>query len=352
MKCKVTYNSTVCDDGERITSADVSFSEKLLKNVRLTFSISGNKIIALNVQRGRKHVHVKFPSISYLSMLSFDRNKFVNSIVYPDIVINNDGGLLESIHVRFKRDPFVEKFNHYIMQDENRLFSYYEYEPINKPDTKLPLVVFLHGSGERGNMNELPLIGSDIPKTLLNYVEKNEEAVIVVPQTIWSTKMEGWFRPEYEQLLLKMIKGLISNQNIDPQRIYLTGLSNGGSEVWHLITQHPGLFAAAIPCSGYIYNPGKDFHGGQGKGRYMEPMEEELRKILEIPIWTFHEEDDPIVNVAGTHAIVDGIKKLGGVKIKATFYSPRTNPVNPHASWEIAYNNPDLLPWMFSQRKK
>lgn len=353
MKCKVTYKSTVCDDGERITNADVTFSEKLLNDIQLTFLVGENEVAKCTIQRGKEHAQVDFPQIPALSMLSFDKDKFVNNIVYPNIVVKVDNGVpLDSTDVKFERDSFIKKFKHCIVQGENRLFSYYEYEPINQTNNKLPLVIFLHGSGERGNMNKLPLLGSDIPKTLLNYVEKNEEAIIVVPQTTWSPRMEGWFRPEYERLLLKMIERFIAEKNVDSQRIYLTGLSNGGSEVWHLIVQHPNIFAAAVPCSGYIYNPEKTFHGGQGSGRYMKPTENEIRQVLTLPIWTFHEEDDPVVNVAGTHAIVDGIRKLGGTNIKATFYAPGTNKINPHASWEKAYNNQELLPWLFSQRRK
>ncbi|MDO7806408.1 PHB depolymerase family esterase [Lactiplantibacillus pentosus] len=223
---------------------------------------------------------------------------------------------------------------------------------INNNDTKSPLVIFLHGSGERGFNNNMPLLANDIPKKVYNYIKKMGAGVLVVPQTTWSADMTGWFRSEFQEGLMQLINKIIVEYSINRNRVYLIGLSNGASASWYLAQKYPDLFTAVIPCSGYVYNEGKKFLGEKGQGRYMEPTDEEAKKLLNVPIWAFHAEDDPTVNVLGTKLIVEKIKKFEGNNVKETIYPEGVVVPNPHASWSLAFKENNVLDWLFSQDKE
>lgn len=111
-------------------------------------------------------------------------------------------GVDSKINVSFKKDSFINDFKKDILQTSDIQLSYSLYSKGDKKN-KRPLVIFLHRSGERGLMNDLPLLGNDVPKTIHDYVNKNDDAVILVPQATWAPELNGWFRLEFRQALLK-----------------------------------------------------------------------------------------------------------------------------------------------------
>lgn len=349
MEIRVVYNREVIDDGDFITSADIKASE-LLKTEDIVFLVEGEKLdFVANIEKGNR-IHVNFKKNNRLSTLRFNADKFVNELVLPEIIMSV-AGVDSKINVSFKKDSFINDFKKDILQTSDIQLSYSLYSKGDKKN-KRPLVIFLHRSGERGLMNDLPLLGNDVPKTIHDYVNKNDDAVILVPQATWAPELNGWFRLEFRQALLKLIKYVKESENIDSKRVYLTGLSNGASATWHLVEKYPDIFAAAIPCSGYIFNEGKEFKGEQGKGRYMLPTKEEVKNLINMPIWAFHGEDDPVVNVKGTLENKKEIEAMGGKRLKVTIYPKGKLKTNPHASWSLAYNNSELLPWLFKQHKE
>ena len=113
---------------------------------------------------------------------------------------------------------------------------------------------------------------------------------------------------------------------IDPDRVYLTGLSMGGFGSWMLAMEHPGRFAAAVPICG----------GGDPR---------DVARIKDLPIWVFHGGKDPTVPLARSEAMVDALRKIGG-RVKLTVY-----PDAGHDSWTATYENEDLYAWLLQQRR-
>ena len=183
-----------------------------------------------------------------------------------------------------------------------------------------PLILFLHGMGERGNDLELVKIHG-IPKIVKT--QKDFPFIAVSPQCpteyVWRDKK---MLQAVESLILKIIK----NYRIDKTRVYVTGLSMGGYGTWALAARRPDLFAAAVPICG----------GG-------DPATVNVLKNL--PIWVFHGGLDKVVLPEESENMVRALEKAGG-KVRYTLY-----PEAYHDSWIETYDNPALYDWMLSKRK-
>ena len=183
-----------------------------------------------------------------------------------------------------------------------------------------PLILFLHGMGERGNDLELVKIHG-IPKIVKT--QKDFPFIAVSPQCpteyVWRDKK---MLQAVESLILKIIK----NYRIDKTRVYVTGLSMGGYGTWALAARRPELFAAAVPICG----------GG-------DPATVNVLKNL--PIWVFHGGLDKVVLPEESEKMVRALEKDGG-KVRYTLY-----PEAYHDSWTETYDNPALYDWMLSKRK-
>jgi predicted peptidase len=184
------------------------------------------------------------------------------------------------------------------------------------PGKKWPLMIFLHGAGERGeDVNKVKFHGP--PKVVEQ--KKDFPFVLVSPQC-----PEGkWWEPEEVLALLEEVQ---SKYKTDPDRVYLTGLSMGGFGTWETATQYPERFAAIAPiCGG-----GRPFMA---------------RRLKNIPAWVFHGEKDNVVPIKRSEEMVDALKAAGG-DVKFTRY-----PEAGHDSWTESYNNPALFEW-FLQHKR
>ena len=185
-------------------------------------------------------------------------------------------------------------------------------------EKKWPLMLFLHGAGERGaDINVVKKWGP--PKRAEN--EKDFPFVLISPQCPSGTY---WNIDHLNQL----VDATIENLNIDRSRVYLTGLSMGGYGSWSLAAKYPKKFAAVAPICG----------GG-------DPSMAE--KLVDIPIWAFHGGEDRVVPLKRSQEMVDAVKKLGGDKIKLTVYEGVD-----HNSWTETYANPKLYEWFLSHRRK
>ena len=183
-----------------------------------------------------------------------------------------------------------------------------------------PLILFLHGMGERGNDLELVKIHG-IPKIVKT--QKDFPFIAVSPQCpteyVWRDKK---MLQAVESLVLK----IINSYRIDKTRVYVTGLSMGGYGTWALAARRPDLFAAAVPICG----------GG-------DPATVNVLKNL--PIWVFHGGLDKVVLPEESEKMVRALEKAGG-KVRYTLY-----PEAYHDSWTETYDNPALYDWMLSKRK-
>ena len=236
--------------------------------------------------------------------------------------------------------------------------NYCLYEPtnLNKSSDKVPLVLFLHGAGERGSDNQ-----AQLKNAILKVVNKNNtssnwmNSVIIAPQcpllgtnsmdindykwvdTLWS---KGNYVqenvPENERLnaVANLVNQYATYDYIDEDRVYVVGLSMGGFGTWDIISRYPNMFAAAVPICG----------GG--------PIDK-INVLKDIPIYTFHGTADSSVPYSGTQEMYNAIIGAGGEKI--TFY---TFSGKGHGIWNDAITfggsgtqYPALEDWLFSQSK-
>jgi len=190
----------------------------------------------------------------------------------------------------------------------------------NAKKTTWPLILFLHGMGERGDDLELVKIHG-IPKIVKT--QEDFPFIAISPQCpieyVWTDKK---MLQALESLVLKIIK----NYRIDKTRVYVTGLSMGGYGTWALAVRRPDLFAAAVPICG----------GG-------DPATVNVLKNL--PIWVFHGGLDKVVLAEESEKMVRALEKAGG-KVRYTLY-----PEAYHDSWTETYDNSALYDWMLSNRK-
>lgn len=201
--------------------------------------------------------------------------------------------------------------------------NYLLYTPKNySKDTKFPLLMFLHGSGERGENIELVKL-QGIPKLISQ--GKDFPFIVVSPQCPPNT----WWTELTEDLNL-LIEDISSSYSVDTNRIYLTGLSMGGYEVWKLASEHPEKFAAIIPICG---------------GPWNVCFDENIPNLKEIAVWAFHGAKDDVVPIEGTEAIINDLRALGN-NAKFTVY-----PEAGHDSWTATYENPEVYEWLLNQSK-
>ena len=231
----------------------------------------------------------------------------------------------------FKKQVFVDDSSNYL--------NYRLLEPSNFSRTKnYPLVIFLHGAGERGNDNEAQLIhGSYL------FLDKSNRqkfpAFVVFPQcpeeNSWAN-LNDWKGPDIKMLeetgdQMKLVFGLLDmlkeNLPIDETRIYLSGLSMGGYGTLDAIMRRPDEFAAALPICG----------GGDTS---------KAASISHIPTWIFHGAIDSVVPVELSRRMYKAIKEADG-NVKYSEYEGVD-----HNSWDNAFAEEDYLSWMFSQRKE
>ncbi len=182
-----------------------------------------------------------------------------------------------------------------------------------------PLVIFLHGAGERGN--DLELVKKHGPPKLI--AEGQDFPAIVVSPQCSSNK---WWHAQLLELTA-LIDAIETNYNVDKSRIYLTGLSMGGFGTWALGAYTPERFAALIPICG----------GGERLA---------ARALVNTPVWAFHGAKDPIVPLKRSEEMVDVLKRAKA-KVQFTIY-----PDALHDSWTETYANPDVWKWLFEQRRE
>ena len=183
-----------------------------------------------------------------------------------------------------------------------------------------PLILFLHGAGERGkNLEALKVHG---PPMLVTK-DKSFPFVVVSPQC-----PEGawWTDSQQIETLSALLDDITSRYRVDKDRIYVTGLSMGGFGTWALATQYPDRFAAIAPICG----------GG-------DPLL--ANRLRQLPIWVFHGEKDSVVPFKKSEEMVEALKKVGN-DVRFTAY-----PNTDHNSWTATYNNPKLFEW-FLQHKR
>ena len=204
-----------------------------------------------------------------------------------------------------------------------------------------PVILFLHGAGERGSDGVLQ---TDVGIAHAVRLHSSKfPFIIVIPQC-----GEGkiWGEPDMQAQAMAALQASIKEFHGDRNRIYLTGLSMGGFGTWELAARNPGRFAALVPvCSGI--RPQE--HWPQLRvtlvddPKITDPYAEVARRLGNTPVWMFHGDADPAVPVAESRHMTEALK-AANAKFKYTEY-----PGVGHNSWDQAYAEPDLVPWLLAQ---
>ena len=197
------------------------------------------------------------------------------------------------------------------------------------PDTRWPLMLFLHGAGERGS-NVLSVAWNGPPKL----VKEGHDLplVIVSPQC----PANQWWNDAKNALLLGLLDEVEAQYRIDTNRVYLTGLSMGGSGTWSLGLKHPERFAALVPIC------------GAGDPLVLQKASsKKIDAIKSLGIWVFHGVKDTTVPIVNSERMVATLKEMGCLDVKFTKYTEAD-----HDSWTVTYNNPTFYHWLLAHRRK
>lgn len=216
------------------------------------------------------------------------------------------------------------------------------------PGKRYPLVVYLHGSGGRGDDNRKQLMGGNAWAAGLfsgRELQQDHPSFVLAPQTNSTGGWGGMIRPDRDSwdrtktgvkfapepanepidLLVGLIDSLSEEFSLDRRRFYVTGQSMGGYGTWGIVTRYPDLFAAAAPICG----------GG----------DPDAVERIQAAVWTFHGDADRTVPVQQSRMMIEALEAAGK--------KPRYTEVPGvgHNSWEKAYSDPELVEWMFAQRR-
>jgi len=239
--------------------------------------------------------------------------------------------LLLVVGVLFKVEGQTDRFSKETFKNEKGELNYRFLEPDANPNRKLPLIIFLHGSGERGNDNESQLKWG-VQQFATDENLKRFPAFVAAPQCPkegqWSS-YGGVFQSKPTpplDLVRDLISALVEKHPIDQKRIYITGLSMGGFGTFDALARYPELFAAAVPVC------------GSGDPATVE-------RFSHVPIWIYTGAEDEAVRPERTIKMFNALMEAGA---KPGFTQL---PEVGHFSWIAGYSDELLIEWLFRQRK-
>jgi predicted peptidase len=208
------------------------------------------------------------------------------------------------------------------------------------PGAERPFILFLHGAGEAGTNNTAQVNGN-IDNLLAE--AKRRGAYLYAPQSTGA-----WSSTTLTSNVMTMINRALGEQHVDADRLYVTGLSNGGGGTWNMLNRYPTTFAAAIPICGVA--PASDFVAS---------------RLVDQSIAAFHARNDPTVSVATSHNVLNSILTAAHEPLPAypsardtttTFvFSAATHdlnyvefPTGGHGIWPVVYDSPGVYDWLFA----
>ena len=234
------------------------------------------------------------------------------------------------LHAEAQKDSTAFLRLHYITGSDT--LPYRLLTPRNvESNTTYPLVIFLHGAGERGNDNEKNI--KHIKDLFTNNGNRQKyPCFVIAPQCAKNEKWIPAYNAQFSEkpamplkLFIDLLEKILKEYPIDQTRIYVTGLSMGGYGTWDLIARYPHKFAAAVPICG----------GGD---------EKTAQAIKHIPIWAFHGATDPLVKPERSRLMIKALQDAGASPGYTEY------PDVDHPSWIYAYQESYLMVWMFRQK--
>jgi len=227
-------------------------------------------------------------------------------------------------------------------------YRYQVYIPINYTQDKLyPVILFLHGVGEWGEDGLLPTQVGLGPA--IRQARERFPFIVVFPQ---ARRYQLW-TGEMATLALKALDQTVEEFNGDPQRLYVTGISMGGSGTWYVAARAPDKFAAIVPICGFVDIKRLDIPTefktlileDNPFAKSPDPYVAIASQISKVPTWIFHGGADSVVSPDESRKMFQTLKALGA-DVKYTEYDGVG-----HDSWDRAYAEPDLVPWLLSHRR-
>jgi predicted peptidase len=201
-------------------------------------------------------------------------------------------------------------------------------EPYEPQRAQYPLVIYLHGSGERGTDNAAQL-KNGVRAFEEPGLRQRHPCIVVAPQCDRDDTFGGsWYggQSRTQRTVVAMVRELCTRRSVDARRVSLVGFSMGAIGLWDIITRHRDLFAAAVPIAGDL-------------------APDSALDLLSFPIWAFHGEKDELVSNANTRALHALMQRVGGIMRYTEF------PGVGHDSWRPAFARADLYDWLFAQRR-
>ncbi len=217
------------------------------------------------------------------------------------------------------------------------VYHYVVYLPMNwSPRQKWPVILFLHGSGERGS-DGLDETQVGLPNALRSHDER-WPFVVVMPQVPYNH--HHWTDPDIMAMTMAALHAEVKEFHGDSDRLYLTGMSMGGYGAWEIAKDYPGRFAAIAPVCGGIfwsYAPSR-WHEVQ------ELIPQYVKAVGRTPVWLFHGADDPVVSPQQSQLMYTALSSAGGNVRYWEFANYH------HNAWDRAYTDPQLPIWFLSHR--
>ena len=203
-----------------------------------------------------------------------------------------------------------------------------------------PVIVFLHGSGERGNDGAKQTTVGIGP-----YIRAHQDtfpAIVVFPQAPEDTEWGG-----NADLVFASLDAATREFHGDPDRTYLTGLSMGGYGTWDMAMRAPGRFAALIPVCGGVVHPRRPSMGVSGIDSAADPYAAVAGRLKDTPVWQFHGAKDDAVSPEYSRLMDAALQASGARDARLTIF-PDAN----HNSWDPTYSQtPELWTWLFAQKR-
>lgn len=318
----------LCDTGLKI-------SKNLLQ--------SSNDLIILNEANEKISYQLKeegqwilYDFVKPISSLKFDKKTFSNKQIKNKyyVHINNCKYIIQNHELLIEQKFSKELFKN---------LPYRFYSPINKSNKSLPLVIFLHGSGERGKDNVLQLIGNKGAITFTKQeFQKENPCFVLAPQAPLKDVLNHcWVEDHMPNRIKELIDNLMMQYNIDSKRIYLVGMSNGGSGVWKMIYDYPDFFAGAIVMCGIVDTESLNFKLGQKNLGTLNKTN--INRLKNTAIYICHDVEDDLIDCQNSIDIYNRLKENKNCLLKLT-------KGYKHACWIDILNDKEILTWLFEQR--
>jgi predicted peptidase len=209
------------------------------------------------------------------------------------------------------------------------------------PRRSWPLVLFLHGSGERGADN-LAQLREGLAPAIRAHAQWFP-LLAIFPQAPAGAR----WRDATEEDVVRIVDAVEREWKTDRDRAYVVGMSMGGYGAWQLAMDHPDRFAAVVPvCAGVLPPPREpELQGVEVPDPAGDPYAQIAGAVAKLPIWLFHGAEDPVVPVAESRRMAKELAARGGTP-RYTEY-----PFVGHDAWDPAFNSPDLWDWLLKQRR-